>query len=111
MGWCLYAVAVDQLANAQWGLGFRAGPLYIASQDIFSTLIKMKKGNARDINIQMGLKVSIPHLKAKDKDKDGVSNKKTFVQMQKELANQKVALTAMVMASWILKINVRMLLV
>ena len=69
-------VAVDQLANAQWGLGFRAGPLYIASQDIFSTLIKMKKGNARDINIQMGLKISIPNMKAKDKDKDGVSNKK-----------------------------------
>lgn len=69
-------VAVDQFANPQWGIGFRAGPLYLASGDIFSTLIKMKKGNARDINIQMGLKVSIPNKKAKDKDKDGVSDKK-----------------------------------
>ena len=76
-------IAVDQLANAQWGLGFRAGPLYIASQDIFSTLIKMKKGNARDINIQLGMKVSIPNRKAKDKDKDGVSNKKDLCPAQK----------------------------
>ncbi len=76
-------VAVDELANAQWGLGFRAGPLYIASQDIFSSLIKMKKGNARDINVQLGLKVSIPNRKAKDKDNDGVSNKKDLCPAQK----------------------------
>ncbi len=76
-------VAVDQFANVQWGFGFRAGPLYLASQDIFSTLIKMKKGNARDINIQMGLKVSIPNRIAKDKDKDNVSNKKDLCPNQK----------------------------
>ena len=76
-------IAVDELANAQWGLGFRAGPLYVASQDIFSNLIKMKKGNARDINIQLGLKVSIPNRTAKDKDKDGVSNKKDLCPAQK----------------------------
>ncbi|MDB5227191.1 MAG: hypothetical protein JWN78_1384, partial [Bacteroidota bacterium] len=76
-------VAVDQLANVQWGVGFRAGPLYIASQDIFSTLIKMKKGNARDINIQAALKISIPNRTAKDKDKDGVSNKKDLCPNQK----------------------------
>lgn len=75
-------VAVDQLANAQWGFGFRAGPLYLASQDIFSSLIKMKKGNARDINVQLGLKVSIPNRTAKDKDKDGVSNKKDLCPKQ-----------------------------
>ncbi|MEN9448681.1 MAG: hypothetical protein RJA25_1971 [Bacteroidota bacterium] len=82
-------VAVDQLANAQWGLGFRAGPLYLASQDIFSSLIKMKKGNARDINVQIGFKISIPNMKAKDKDKDGVSNKMDLCPNQKGTCESK----------------------
>ena len=76
-------VAVDQLANVQWGMGVRLGPLYVASQDIFSTLIKMKKGNARDINIQASLRISIPNRVARDKDKDGVSNKKDLCPNQK----------------------------
>lgn len=76
-------VAVDQIANVQWGLGFRAGPLYLASQDIFSSLIKMKKGNARDINVQIGFKISVPNRMAKDKDKDGVSNKKDLCPREK----------------------------
>jgi len=82
-------VAVDQLVNVQWGLGFRAGPLYLASQDILSSLIKLKKGNTRDINIQLGLKVSIPNRTAKDKDKDGVSNKKDLCPMQKGTCESK----------------------
>lgn len=74
-------VAIDQLANVQWGLGLRLGPLYIASQDFFTYMIKKEK---RDINIQLGMRVAIPNRKtAKDKDKDGVSNKKDLCPNQK----------------------------
>lgn len=82
-------VAIDQLVNAQWGIGFRAGPLYIASQDIFSSLIKMKKGNSRDINLQIGFKVSIPNRKIKDRDNDGVSNKYDLCPGQKGTCESK----------------------
>jgi outer membrane protein OmpA-like peptidoglycan-associated protein len=73
-------VAVDQFGNVQWGIGLRAGPLYIGSQDFFSYLMKKSR---RDFNIQAGLKISIPNRTAKDKDKDGISNKKDLCPEQK----------------------------
>ncbi len=73
-------LAINQLANVQWGAGLRLGPLYIASQDIFTNLIKKDR---RDVNIQVGMRVSIPNRTAKDKDKDGVSNKKDLCPTQK----------------------------
>ncbi len=74
-------VAVDQLGNVQWGMGLRLGPFYIGSQDFFTYLIKKDK---RDINVQAGLRITVPNRKtAKDKDKDGVSNKKDLCPNQK----------------------------
>lgn len=64
-------IAVDQLANVQWGLGLRLGPVYIASQDIFTYMIKKNKTH---LNIQFGIRASIGN-KPRDRDKDGVSNK------------------------------------
>ena len=55
------------------GAGLRAGPLFITSSNII-TVFAQKATFA--LNIQAGFKISIPQMKPKDKDKDGVSNKK-----------------------------------
>ena len=79
-------VAVDQITNVQWGLGFRAGPLYLPSQDIFSSLIKMRKGNTRrDINVQISLKFLYLTERQKIETKTSYLTKKDLCPAKKEL--------------------------
>ena len=55
------------------GAGLRLGPIWIGSNNILSTLAKPELDK---INVQMLVKIPIPHTKVKDKDGDKVSNKK-----------------------------------
>ena len=63
----------NQISGFNLGTGFRFGPLWIGSNNMFSTLFKQ---NMQDFNVQMMVKLPIPHLRVKDRDGDGVSDKR-----------------------------------
>ncbi len=65
-------VSIVQYADFQWGLGLRAGPLYIGSGSILSTLLGQ---TSKSIDAYAGLKIPFYQNKLKDKDNDGIHNK------------------------------------
>lgn len=65
-------LSIQQYSGFQWGAGFRAGPLYVGSGSVISTLIS---DETKAADIYVGLKVPIYHNRAKDKDNDGVFDK------------------------------------
>lgn len=70
----------NDYGNFGAGVGLRAGPLFVSS----SNLITVFAGKATyAMNIQAGLKITIPNLKQRDRDKDGVSNRKDKCKKEK----------------------------
>ncbi|UZO80215.1 DUF5723 family protein [Aquimarina sp. ERC-38] len=65
-------LSVLQYSGFQAGTGFRAGPLYLGSGSIISSLIS---DNVNAIDFYFGLKVPIYHRKVKDQDGDGIKDK------------------------------------
>lgn len=63
----------DVLGNANLGLTLRLGPVIIGTQDFLGFWAKKNTYNA---DIHVAVKIPIPYGKPRDKDKDGVSNKK-----------------------------------
>jgi outer membrane protein OmpA-like peptidoglycan-associated protein len=70
----------NEYGNFGAGAGLRAGPIFVTSSNII-TAFAYKATYA--INIQAGVKVTIPYLKQRDHDKDGVSNKLDKCKKQK----------------------------
>lgn len=66
-------ISWNQLTNFNWGLSFRAGPIVFGSGSLFSWLIREHSYGA---DFFVGAKVPIPHRSPRDKDKDGVSDKR-----------------------------------
>ncbi|MFC4095068.1 DUF5723 family protein [Euzebyella saccharophila] len=66
-------VGLVQGAGAQWGAGFRAGPLYIGSGSVLSLLLS---DNSKAADVYAGLKIPVYQGKPKDRDGDGIVNKK-----------------------------------
>jgi len=64
---------INQYNQFNVGLGLRLGPLWIGSNDIFSSLTFNNYRFGADI--QFALKIPIPYGKVKDFDHDGVSDK------------------------------------
>lgn len=64
--------SVVQGAGFQWGAGFRAGPIYMGSGSIMSTLLGQK---TKALDLYAGIKVPIYHYKLRDKDNDGIENR------------------------------------
>lgn len=65
--------SVSQFKETEVGIGLRAGPLVIGTNDLASILYK---DWIRGANAYAALKISVPYGKPKDKDGDGVSNRK-----------------------------------
>ena len=66
-------MSYNEYGNFGAGFGVRLGPLFVTS----SNLITMLGGKTTAAaNIQAGVKITIPNLRQRDHDKDGVSNKK-----------------------------------
>ena len=63
----------NQISGFNLGTGLRLGPIWVGSNNMFSTLFKQK---VQDLNVQMMVKLPIPHLRVKDRDGDGVSDKR-----------------------------------
>jgi outer membrane protein OmpA-like peptidoglycan-associated protein len=63
----------NQYGNFGAGFGLRAGPIFVTSSNII-TAFAYKYTYAA--NISAGVKITIPYLDQKDRDKDGVSNRK-----------------------------------
>jgi len=66
-------VSLTQGSGAQWGAGFRAGPLYIGSGSVVSLLLS---DNSKAADVYAGLKIPIYQGRIKDNDGDGILNKK-----------------------------------
>ncbi|MBU3027778.1 OmpA family protein [Zobellia galactanivorans] len=66
-------VSLIQGSGAQWGAGFRAGPLYIGSGSVMSLLLS---DNSKAADVYAGLKIPIYQGKPKDRDGDGILNRK-----------------------------------
>ncbi|SIS83166.1 OmpA family protein [Zobellia uliginosa] len=66
-------VSLIQGSGAQWGAGFRAGPLYIGSGSVMSLLLS---DNSKAADVYAGLKIPVYHGKPKDRDGDGIVNRK-----------------------------------
>lgn len=64
--------SIVQGAGFQWGAGFRAGPVYMGSGSIMSTLIGQ---TTKALDLYAGIKVPIYQNKLRDKDNDGIENK------------------------------------
>lgn len=62
-----------QYSAFNWGLGLRAGPLYIGSGSALSALTS---NNLKGLDAYAGLKIPLYHNKPKDRDGDGIVNKK-----------------------------------
>ncbi len=65
-------VSLIQGSGAQWGAGFRAGPLYLGSGSVLSLLMS---DNSKAADVYAGLKIPVYQGKPKDKDGDGVLDK------------------------------------
>jgi outer membrane protein OmpA-like peptidoglycan-associated protein len=66
-------ITYTSMGNLGVGAGLRMGPLFVTSSNIITSLTG---GYTYGANIQAGLKITIPNMKPRDRDKDGVSNKK-----------------------------------
>ena len=66
-------VSYDVNGNFNFGATLRAGPLFVGTQDVLAFFAKKHIYNEE---VHMGLKITIPYHKMRDRDKDGVSNKK-----------------------------------
>lgn len=71
---------IDQMANPSLGATLRMGPLTVGMGDILGLFAKKFVFNT---DVHVALKVTIPHQKIKDRDKDGVSNKKDLCKKEK----------------------------
>lgn len=63
-------ISLMQDIGFRWGAGLRAGPIYIGSGSILTSLFDQGKS----LDIYAGLKVPIYHSKLRDKDGDGLKN-------------------------------------
>ncbi len=72
--------SVDQYANPNLGVTLRMGPLTVGMGDILGLFAKKFVFNT---DVHMALKVTIPYRKIKDRDKDGVSNRKDKCKKEK----------------------------
>ena len=63
----------NQYGNFGAGFGLRAGPIFVTSSNIITALAGKY---TYAMNVQAGVKITIPNFKQHDHDKDGVSNKK-----------------------------------
>nr|WP_299382832.1 DUF5723 family protein [Allomuricauda sp.] len=66
-------VTLLQGAGPQWGAGLRLGPLYVGSGSVLSTLLGE---NTRSLDVYAGLKVPVYQGKLKDRDQDGIKDRK-----------------------------------
>lgn len=73
-------VSYDVMGNVSWGTTMRLGPLVVGTQDILGLFAKKHVYNA---NIHAALKITIPYGKKRDRDKDGVSNRKDDCKREK----------------------------
>lgn len=64
--------SIQQYSGFQWGAGFRAGPLYIGSGSVITSLFKK---DTKALDVYVGLKIPFFQPKSKDKDKDGVPDR------------------------------------
>lgn len=67
-------VSYDKMANANAGISLRLGFLIVGSRDIVSNYLLGK--DPKSIDAHVALRFGLPYRKKRDKDKDGVSNKK-----------------------------------
>lgn len=65
-------IGYRQYSGLNWGLSLRLGPVIVGSGDIFTNLIK---GETRGIDLFVGAKIPIPHMKPRDRDNDLVLDK------------------------------------
>lgn len=65
-------ISIYEYSGFQWGVGLRAGPLYLGSGSILSNLISDKSKAA---DVYAGLKIPIYQNTHKDRDDDGVLDK------------------------------------
>nr|MBP6732595.1 OmpA family protein [Chitinophagales bacterium] len=70
----------DALGNFSFGTTLRMGPLIVGTSDLLGLFAKKFVSNA---DIHLALKVTIPYHKIRDKDKDGVSNKRDLCKKEK----------------------------
>ncbi len=63
----------NNFGNVNLGVTLRMGPVIIGTQDILGLFAKKYIKNA---DVHIALKIPIPYAKPRDRDKDGVSNKK-----------------------------------
>ncbi len=70
----------DALGNFSLGTTLRMGPLTVGTQDLLGLFAKKFVYNA---DVHVALKVTIPYQKKRDRDKDGVSNKKDLCKKEK----------------------------
>jgi outer membrane protein OmpA-like peptidoglycan-associated protein len=70
----------DALGNFSLGTTLRMGPLIVGTQDLLGLFAKKFAYNA---DIHLALKVTIPYQKKRDRDKDGVSNRKDLCKKDK----------------------------
>jgi outer membrane protein OmpA-like peptidoglycan-associated protein len=73
-------VTYDALGNISLGTTLRIGPLIVGTQDWLGFFAKKHVYNA---DVHIALKIPIPYHKLRDKDKDGVSNKKDLCKKEK----------------------------
>ncbi len=73
-------LSYDVLGNINLGTSLRIGPLIVGTQDILGLFAKKHLYNA---DIHLALKITIPYHKIRDRDKDGVSNKKDLCKKEK----------------------------
>ncbi|MCW5908037.1 MAG: OmpA family protein [Chitinophagales bacterium] len=73
-------VTYDVLGNVSLGTTLRMGPLIIGTQDLLGLFAKKHVYNA---DVHIALKVPIPYSKKRDRDKDGVSNRKDLCKKEK----------------------------
>ena len=66
-------LSYDVQGNFNFGATLRAGPLFVGTQDILAFFAKKHVYNEE---FHAGLKITIPYHKIRDRDKDGVSNRK-----------------------------------
>jgi outer membrane protein OmpA-like peptidoglycan-associated protein len=67
-------ISYDKFSSINSGVSFRAGPLIIGSRDIVSNFLFGK--NPRSAEAHFALRFGLPYRKKRDKDEDGISNKR-----------------------------------
>lgn len=72
--------SVDVLGNVNLGTTLRFGPLIVGTQDLLGLFAKKNVFNA---DFHMALKIPIPYGRKRDRDKDGVSNRKDECKKEK----------------------------